>query len=331
MAWRSVTELRRPIFQMLMTRLGSVVRRLAPLASLVVLASIATPSDASSQTDRTKKVLVIGIDGVRADVLGEVDAPNIDRLVAEGAFSADGRTTIPSVSGPAWSSMLIGVSPDKHGVFNNQFHENQYETYPDFLTRAEGLRPELETFVAADWLPLVTDDSGGPLISGDAIDEMIVHDGYEVGWGEGDQLGVDAAIAALATSNPDAMFVYLGNPDETSHQAGSIGIEYRQAIELADRHVGQLIDAIQKRDTIEAEDWLVLISTDHGRRLDGGHGGRSAEEMTIFIVAHGPSVAAGTTMVSPRIEDVAVTALAHLGITIDPSWGLDGTALKLAP
>jgi hypothetical protein len=30
-----------------------------------------------------------------------------------------------------------------------------------------------------------------------------------------------------------------------------------------------------------------------------------------------------------EIVDVAVTALAHLGVAIDPAWGLDGKAVGL--
>ena len=46
----------------------------------------------------------------------------------------------------------------------------------DFLTRIEMVRPELGTFAAVDWLPLGTEDSGGPLI-GEAPDKKVVLNG----------------------------------------------------------------------------------------------------------------------------------------------------------
>ncbi len=276
----------------------------------------------------TKKVLVIGIDGVRPDILAEVPTPNIDKLIAEGAFSAQANSTRPTISGPAWSSMLIGVWPEKHGVLGNDFSGNHYGEYPDFLTRLEQVRPEIETFVAADWLPLVTDDSGGPLIAGE-IDSLVVHNGYEAGWAEADELGVRAAVAALRSADPDAMFVYLGNPDETSHQTFSIGTPYREAIALSDLHVGLLADAVRDRTSYADEDWLILISTDHGRTAFGSHGGASPEETTIFIVAHGAAVVPieGT----PQIVDIAVTALTHMGVEIEDEWALDGRPVGLPP
>lgn len=285
---------------------------------------------APAGTGARKKVMVIGIDGVRPDVLAQVPTPRIDALIARGAFSDRALTGLPTVSGPGWSSMLIGVWPEKHGVSNNDFRTNRYDEYPDFLSRIERVRPELNTFVVADWPPLVSDDAGGPLF-GDAPDVKVALDGYDLGWAEADERSVLAAVEHLRAADPDAMFVYLGNPDETSHQTRGIGDEYRSTIALADRHVGMLVDAIRARPTYPEEDWLILISTDHGRRPEGGHGGDSEVERTIFYLAAGPSTVQGELAGTPRIVDVAVTALAHLGIWIDPAWQLDGTAVGLKP
>jgi predicted AlkP superfamily pyrophosphatase or phosphodiesterase len=282
----------------------------------------------SSQQAPVRKVLVVGIDGVRPDVLAEVETPHIDALAAEGTFSANARTGYPSVSGPGWSSLLIGVWPEKHGVTNNEFEGKRYEEYPDFLTRIESVRPDLETFAVADWLPLVTEDHNGPVVS-DEIDVKHVLDGYELGWPQADEESVRIAAEHLRTGDPDALFVYLGSPDETSHHYGSIGPEYRAAIEAADALVGELVDAMRSRPTFAREDWLVLMSTDHGRRADGGHGGNTPAERTIFYLASGPSAVRGQPVTGPAIVDVAVTALAHLGIEIDPAWELDGKAVGL--
>lgn len=302
--------------------------------TIVVLTACGVADDAPPEAAAleggaaTKKVLVIGIDGVRPDVLAQVPTPNLDALAAGGTFSDRAQTRPPTVSGPGWSSMLIGVWPEKHGVVDNEFEGKRYDQYPDFLTRIEQVRPELETYAAIDWLQLGADTLGGPLIS-DAIDVKHVFDGYTLTWPGGDSAVVDAATRQLRDANPDAAFAYLGNPDETSHETGAIGDEYRAAIALADRHVGMLIDAIRARPSYSQEDWLVLVSTDHGRREDGGHGGDSAEERTIFYIASGPSALRGAPDATPEIVDVAVTALAHLGIAIDPAWELDGKVVGL--
>jgi len=274
------------------------------------------------------KVLLIGIDGVRVDVLREVSTPNLDALAAAGFFSEEARNVRPTVSGPCWSSMLIGVGPEKHGVLNNDFSTNRYEEYPDFLTRIEEVRPELGTFAAVDWLPLGTEVDGGPLLS-DAVERKAIVDGYELGWLEADSVSVMATAEELQTGDSDALFVYLGAPDEISHNIGGIGEEYHAAIATADGHVGRLVEAVKARPTFAGENWLILVSTDHGRTGEGGHGGDSPEETTVFFLASGPATQQGTATGSPSIMDVPVTAMAHLGIAIDPGWGLDGKVVGL--
>lgn len=282
------------------------------------------------QAPATPRVLFIGIDGVRVDVLREVPTPNLDALAAAGSFTDDARNVTPTISGPCWSSMLIGVGPEKHGVLNNDFSTNRYSRYPDFLTRIETVRPELKTFIAVDWLPLGAQDAGGPLIT-DAVDEKFIIDGYEHGWAEADSMSVDATVRALQEEDFDALFVYLGNPDVASHDIGGIGGPYRESIALADREVGRLVEAVRARPHFSREDWLILVATDHGRTDGGGHGGDSLEEVTVFYLASGPSTRVGTPTGPVSIMDLPVTAMAHLGIRADPAWGLEGRVVGIEP
>ena len=276
----------------------------------------------------TKKVLVIGIDGIRVDILAETNTPNIDKLIAEGFFSDQARTNVRTLSGPGWSSMLIGARTDKHLVDSNNLTGNDYATYPEFLTRLERVDSSFNTFAVVDWEPLGTTASGGPLFS-EAVDELLFFDGSEEGYHRADSLSVAAAVDRLENEDVDAAFVYIGDADEVSHATGTYAPEYRSAIEEADVLVGRLVAAIQARPTYADEDWLILVSTDHGRDEEGGHGGDSDQERTIFFLAHGPSVVREPIETAPNIVDVAVTALIHLGVEIDPAWNLDGRSVAL--
>ena len=89
--------------------------------------------------------------------------------------------------------------------------------------------------------------------------------------------------------------------------------------------------AVRARPTYAAESWLILVSTDHGRLPNGGHGGSSAEERTIFFLASGDAAATGTIADPPAIVDVAATALHHLGLGPEAEWGLDGKPVGLSP
>jgi len=289
---------------------------------LPFLLCFAVPSETTGQ-EPVKKVLLIGLDGVRVDIMAAVHTPVIDSLAAAGFFSDEAKTRVRTVSGPGWSSMTIGARTDKHLVDGNDFAGNDYATYPEFLTRIERERPELNTFAVSDWPPLGTADSGGPLFS-DGIDVKITFDGEADGYRYADSLSVEAAVRELRDTDVDAAFVYLGDIDVVAHETNSRSPQYKAAIEWADTRVGLLLQAVRERPTYGEEDWLILMSTDHGRNDAGGHGGNSPSETTIFFLASGPSVEPGTTECPPEIVDVAVTALAHMGLGPDPAWSLDG-------
>jgi predicted AlkP superfamily pyrophosphatase or phosphodiesterase len=276
-----------------------------------------------------RKVLLIGLDGVRVDVMAQAVTPQLDSLAGQGIFTDRARTGDPTVSGPGWSSMLTGVWPDKHGVHGNEFSDNRYAEYPDFLTRLERIDSTFGTYAVIDWPPLGTTADGGPLISA-AVDLLDVVDGEVLGYRVADSLSVVDALRALERPDLDAAFVYLGDIDVVGHEFGSLSPEYRTSIEWADARVGELLAALRRRPTYSREDWLVLISTDHGRTDAGGHGGVSLAEHTIFFLASGPSVQVDAPLADVGVVDVAVTALAHLGVAIDPAWGLDGRAVGLA-
>jgi len=295
--------------------------------TLAMLAACLTIGCARQDTS-VPKVLLIGLDGVRVDILAAAATPVIDSLIAGGFFSDSAITRQRTVSGPGWSSMLTGAGQDKHQVRNNDFRNNAYPSYPDFLTRLERLDTAYTTLAVVDWPPLGDTTDGGPLIS-DAVDTRILINGEEQGYELADSLSVVAAIDHLADPDLDAAFVYLGNIDVVGHETSSLSAEYRSAIEAADRQVGLLLEALRRRPAYAREDWLILLCTDHGRTDDGGHGGESPAEHNIFFLASGPSVRAGPIDGVPHIVDVAVTALAHLGIDIDPAWGLDGRAIGL--
>jgi predicted AlkP superfamily pyrophosphatase or phosphodiesterase len=281
-----------------------------------------------AQAQSRPRVLLIGIDGVRPDLMMSANTPRIHALAREGFYTDSALTGTRTVSGPGWSNMLTGVWPEKHGVLTNDFRGNALSKYPDFLTRLEQLNPALRTISITDWPPLATSADGGPLLSA-AIDERVTFDGEALGWAVADSMSAARAAAELRQGDPDALFVYLGNADETGHDHGSLGPEYRTALELSDVHVGWIMDALRSRPGFAREDWLVLLSTDHSRRDDGGHGLPTLRERTIFILAWGAAVDMAGAPRKPQLVDIAVTALTHMGVAILPSWGLDGHAVAL--
>ena len=68
-----------------------------------------------------RQVIVIGLDGATFDVLSplidEGRLPNLESLMKTGTWGRL-RTVIPPGTGPAWSSIVTGLDPSNHGVFD---------------------------------------------------------------------------------------------------------------------------------------------------------------------------------------------------------------------
>lgn len=91
---------------------------------LIFLLIVLLPSIVDCQI--VKKVMVIGIDGVRPDALEVADTPHIDNLISNGIYSPDALNDDITISGPGWSAVLCGVWSNKHLVFDNDFSGNNY-------------------------------------------------------------------------------------------------------------------------------------------------------------------------------------------------------------
>lgn len=226
-------------------------------------------------------------------------------------------------SGPGWSSIASAVWPDKHGVVDNGFAGAQFTKYPDFLTRAQAARPDLSTAAFFSWAAL---DEHGAFSR--AIGHRLVLDGFALTFAGADKLVAAEAERHLAESGPDLSFVYLGDTDEVAHDLGPFCPEYTAALMTQDAALGRFLDAIRARPSYSAERWTVLVTTDHGHVDEGGHGGASDEERTVFVIAArlGADLG-GRPLPRARLVDVGPTALAELGIPVDPAWDLDGEPL----
>jgi len=284
-----------------------------------------------------RKVLIIGIDGVRTDALQQANTPNLDALIASGFYTYESWHQGITVSGPSWSTIMTGVDFNKHGVTSNSYSGSNYNTYPYFTKRAKDCLPDLYQVQIVQWAPMSDN------VYNDAWDQKIkVCDGCGAN-------SVSAAQTQLQNPNLDVLFVYFDECDLTGHSTGfsPLNPAYINSIQTVDGHIGSVISALQSRPNYVAEDWIILITTDHGG-IGTGHGGNTNTERKIWWIGSGnnpvsnqltnvvdpgslaignfnPAVAEG----NPSQDDIAVTALDHLfrGTQCDPfnpAWNLDG-------
>ena len=267
-------------------------------------------------SQNAKKVLVIGIDGCRSDVLEGANTPNIDNLIDDGIFSPDALNDDITISGPGWSAILCGVWSNKHGVVNNNFNGSNYENFPPFFKYINDFNPDLNTISICNWSPI------NDFINGDHADEII-------------NVGTDLEVATqaknyLSDEDPDVVFLHFDNVDHAGHAYGfSIDSpEYVASIEGVDTFVGSVIQAMVERPNFNEEDWIIIVTTDHGGN-GFGHGGSTLEEENVFMIVSGENIETGIILRDSSI--VVDDPVNCLGDSIELNFSGDNDFVQISP
>jgi predicted AlkP superfamily pyrophosphatase or phosphodiesterase len=301
------------------------------LLSALLLLAIALPTFAA---DKAKKVLYIGIDGTRFDAVQKAETPNLDALMKDGIHSStclilgERYQKNDTISGPGWSTILTGVWADKHGVHDNQFKNSKYEEFPHFFARLKEVKPTARTVSHVTWKPVHEKITSAADVTVSYEEKAHTVADYE----RYDTSAVDAGVKELTEGNPDALFVYIGQTDVAGHAHGFHPTvpEYIAAIERADAKVGRLVAAMKARKTFADEDWLVVVTSDHGGKGKGhGSGHQTPEILNSFLIVSGDSAQRGEFSEQIYLADAAVTVLSHLVGKPKDEWKLDGRPVGL--
>jgi len=271
---------------------------------------------------QNKKLLFIGIDGCRPDALTQAQTPNIDGLINDGIYINNALCSIngqPTVSGPGWSTMITGVWYDKHGVSDNSFSGSNFDEYPPFNVLLEESGQEYHTASFIMWTPIHTQ------IFSSTMDYNELHSTYDGSVAQG-------AADYMSTPNVDVIFLDFDDVDIAGHSYGfSPEVDqYIDAIENVDGYIGWVIDSMENRPTFQNEDWLIMITSDHGG-IGYGHGGQTIEERQIPIIMSGTLVSEETIPEQSYLTNLVSTVLNYFGIENNCEWQLDGISMGLTP
>lgn len=259
-------------------------------------------------------VVVIGIDGLSSEGLMKAEAPVMHKMIAEGAFKYDARTVLPSSSSSNWSAMILGAGPEITGITSNDWKPdgkgmkpvavNKAGRSPSIYDIVRQQRPQAEQGVVFHW-----DDYGRLLQK-----EMVNH--YEHANTEAEAATKFAEY--LTAKKPVFALLHLDHVDGAGHKTGHMSQAYLQSIARADSLIGTVLKSIEQSGMKNKT--LVMIVSDHGG-INKGHGGESAEEITIPVIYYGQGVKKGYKIQQPVYQyDVAATIAFALNLQIPYSW-----------
>ncbi len=283
------------------------------------------------QAQSQKKAVMILLDGIPTDVIQRVNTPNMDEIASRGGFAKayvgglkGGFSETPTVSAPGYMNMITGVWAHKHNVRDNAVKTPNYN-YWNIFRIAETVKPAMKTAIFSTW-----EDNRTKLI-GEGKDEAgsikldYTFDGFELDTNrfphtadrkfifDIDELVSTEAARYIEEEGPDLSWVYLEFTDDMGHKFGD-SPEMDDAVMKADVQVGRVWKAIKKREAL-GEDWMIVITTDHGRKpSDGkGHGGQSDRERSTWICTNSDDLNESFGQ-EPGIVDIMPSLLAHLNI-----------------
>ncbi len=314
------------------------------LRVIVVVLALLHAAEVHAQSAR--KAVFILLDGIPADVIERVHTPALDSIAARGAYARahvggelGGPTETPTVSAPGYMSLITGTWGNKHNVRGN-YNQSPNYAYWNVFRIVETAEPERRTALFTTWTDnrTVLIGVGRPGAGEFTIDH--VADGFELDTvayphdresryvrAIDDRVASEAA-AHIASVGPDLTWVYLQHTDDAGHAHGD-SERFHTAIEEADARVGRIWAAVQQRQAL-GEDWMIVVTTDHGRdpQRGRGHGGQSERERRTWIVTNKSSLTERFTSGSAAIVDIAPSILQHLGVAVpqDVRRNFDGVS-----
>lgn len=274
----------------------------------------------ADDNSRAKHVIWLGLDGWAGycfDDTAKVEMPNIRALMAQGAWTANARSVLPTISGANWPAMFSGVSPALHGYQGNELkpkvepiYRNEHGTYPTIFHVLRQARPDAEIGVIAEWgqIPMYVDTI------------CCSHVECVKGWDK-DPMGmksVNILINYIKEKKPELVFFHNDQIDHAGHSYGHRTEKYFHWVEIVDKQIPLIIQAT--KDAGIYDDCVFILQADHGGK-NYGHGGLSRDEYRVPIVIFGKGIKKGFE-ITDVTQNMDITAtIAHiLGLKEPKCW-----------
>jgi len=263
--------------------------------AILGIANTASADPPGSYSNYRPPVVIISIDGLRADALSAERTPNIVALGKRGSYTLNAQTsTIPQTL-PNHASMLSGVTPSVHKMTWDDYRADKPNiAVPTVLSAASSLGLQTVMVVGKRKLQHLAPPSAVFVLTerGDisVANEAIVRAGLPF----------------------DLLFVHFPDVDLKGHARNWMSPEYITQLTATDASVGRVLAALPPAA-------VVILTADHGG-LGNDHAVVCREDTTIPWIIAGPGIRWNYAIQGTvNTVDTATTAAAMLGVSMPSS------------
>ncbi|MBN8802433.1 MAG: phosphodiesterase [Lysobacteraceae bacterium SCN 69-123] len=235
---------------------------------LAACASTGPAPSVATATTAPPTVLLLSIDGLRADMVERGHSPNLARLAREGVRSVGMSPSYPSLTFPNHYTLVTGLRPDHHGIIHNSMRAEDLGDFRldnrDAVTNPAwwGGEPiwvgvEKAGYKSATWSWPGSEAAiqGVHASQWHAYDESVplperMH--QVLSWLQGAPDG----------HKPRLVAAYMEQVDKAGHTYGPDSPEYANALQQVDAAIGQLLDGMRRDGLLDQTN--VIVVSDHG-------------------------------------------------------------------
>ena len=226
-----------------------------------------------------RKVLFISIDGLVGKELEKNVPTNINQLMKTAKYSFDALTDNNTSDPSTWATMMTGYNSDGHNIKDESYLPQPNSSNPHAeASFAPSVIYRLKQVNSAVKASVVVQDEGiGNILLMDADESVII---------DSDAKAKDESDRILSRENVADLVIVQFTDVLKAGKAGGFNISetsYSQAIEKVDNYIGDIIRTIDEREDKEFEDWLIIITSNHGG-IDSEYGGSSFAERNVFTL-----------------------------------------------
>jgi predicted AlkP superfamily pyrophosphatase or phosphodiesterase len=277
--------------------------RRVPCLRVLFALSLLLLGIAAGKRASAASVLMISVDGLKPEYVLDADAhglkiPFLRSLMRDGAYARGVTGVWPTVTYPSHTTLLTGVSPAEHGIYNNLEFDPKNTYASAWFWYAQQIRaPTL--WQAAHAAGLSTASIGWPVSVGATAVDFLIPEYWRVARltdvdpsdavllealsrpegllqkmqarvgpymrgndpsPPGDAIKTRYALDILKTQKPKFMTIHLSSLDEQQHGHGPFSAEANGDLEVIDGQLAQLFAASRANDPKA----ITLVVSDHG-------------------------------------------------------------------